>query len=89
MKISELKEPIKSWAEENVRLQPDYGENKDILFDEVESLVVRASCEERAREMANLNSACEGHIWDDKDLVNCEIVSFDGGYSGWVASVKA
>jgi len=33
MKISELKEPIKSWAEENVRLQPDYGENKDILID--------------------------------------------------------
>lgn len=25
MKISELKEPIKSWAEENVRLQPKYA----------------------------------------------------------------
>lgn len=38
MKISELQEPIKSWAEENVRLQPNYADkfiaenSKDILI---------------------------------------------------------
>jgi hypothetical protein len=36
MKISDLKEPIKSWAEENVMCQPDFADSedeKDILID--------------------------------------------------------
>ena len=46
----------------------------DIGWDEYAAKVVRAESEKEARALANENVGDEGSIWEDSDLVSCEVV---------------
>lgn len=53
--------------------------------DEYEEKVIRAKNENQAREIANENTGDERQIWDDKELVTCEIVTSSTGEIGVIS----
>ena len=44
-------------------------------YDEYDAKIIVAENEEKARQIANQHTECEGEIWEDMALVNCEIVN--------------
>ncbi len=46
--------------------------------DEIDSVLIRARSEKQARMLANSCHATEGRIWEDPELVSCEIVTAKG-----------
>ncbi len=51
--------------------------------------VIRAETESRAREIANDHARDEGKIWDDKELVTCEVLGRKGGEGLILSKFKA
>lgn len=47
-------------------------------YDMYDAKVVRAKCEYRARELANMHVGDEGKIWQNKHLVRCRAMSSSG-----------
>lgn len=53
-----------------------YRDLNSVGWDEYASKVIVAENEARARQLANENAAdFEGRIWEDVDLVECEVVN--------------
>lgn len=45
-----------------------------IGYDEYDAKVVVAKNEQNARKIANESNGCEGKIWNNKEVVSCQIV---------------
>ena len=63
--------------------------HKNCGWDEMNDQVIRAETESRAREIANDHARDEGKIWDDKELVTCEVLGRKGGEGLILSKFKA
>lgn len=44
-------------------------------WDEFDAKIIVAENEEKARKIANQNVGDEGEVWEDSELVKCEVVN--------------
>jgi len=60
-------------------------ERANFSYDEIFRKVIVANNEQRARKIANLETADEGKIWEDSAEVSCTIINLE--IEGEIASV--
>jgi hypothetical protein len=60
-------------------------DGSDIGYDQYDSFVIIAKNEEEARNIADNSCGDEGRIWNNKDLVSCDII-LPKGSSGIISS---